>query len=223
MQTSFVFHMLRFFVQLLFPSSYEESRILSLTPADFSEAVVRRHDDAVSENPKIRSPFLYRDPLIKSAVQLAKYRGKKGVCRMLGQALWDVYGEDLSAHALLENIRWVVIPVPISREKKRTRGYNQSEEIAHGFLERADKNAFVLDTRLIRKVSSRESQTKTKTRRERRKNAKGSFIVVSPDAVRTKDILLIDDVVTTGATLADAARVLHQAGARRILCITVAH
>ncbi|GMU74450.1 MAG: hypothetical protein AMXMBFR44_6470 [Candidatus Campbellbacteria bacterium] len=142
---------------------------------------------------------------------------------MLGQALWDVYGEDLSAHALLENIHWVVVPVPISREKKRTRGYNQSEEIARGFLEHADKNAFILDVHVLRRLSSRKSQTKTQTRRERRKNAKDSFVVSSAEAAHEKNIVLIDDVVTTGATLTDAARALRCAGARRILCITVAH
>jgi len=103
------------------------------------------------------------------------------------------------------------------------RGYNQSEEIAIGFLRHADKSHFSLATDVLLRTQARESQTKQVTRLERTSNVAGTFVVKNNSKILENNILIIDDVVTTGATLREATRALRKAGARRILCITVAH
>jgi len=210
-------------IQLLFPSVGNEAEVVSMSSADFLTHAARRHQDTVLTKPKTISPFIYRDPQVRTAIHLAKYRGKKSVCRMLGDALWNIYGEDITSHALLSGIHWSVVPIPIASHKKRARGYNQSEEIMRGFLLRAPSVLFFAETEILRSVLKKESQTKTLSRRERKQNVAGSFFIPDPKTISGKHILLIDDVMTTGATVREAARTLTCAGARRILCITVAH
>lgn len=216
-------HIIRLLSLIFFPETELESRILFLQSGIFILHAQRRHNDVVHTRPRVLSPFVYRDTLVRTAVHLAKYRGKKRVCKMLGEALWDIYGEDLSCHALMSHAHWSVVPVPLSRAKRRRRGYNQSEEIACGFLVHADENVFSLCAAFLARASASSSQTKTVSRRERIRNVARSFTVPNPDDVRGKNILLLDDVMTTGATLTDAARALRSAGAHRVLCITVAH
>jgi ComF family protein len=214
---------LSFIARIFFPSSALETHAESLDAVGFYAEAPRRHNDTVLKNPKTLSPFIYRDVLVQTTIHLAKYRNRTNLCRMLGGVLWDIYGEDITSHALLSHICWSVVPIPLSPKKRRMRGYNQSEEIARGFCARCDSSVCMLDTSLLTRVHTHESQARTMSKRERRKNVAQSFFVPNPVHVAGKHILLIDDVVTTGATLHEAARALRKSGARRIICITVAH
>jgi len=97
-----------------------------------------------------------------------------------------------------------VIPVPLHPKKKKARTYNQSEMIAKGIAE-AMKSELIVDV-LIRNVHS-ESQTK-KNKIERWLNVKNVFAVKTKDVLNNKHVLLVDDVVTTGATLESCAQKL---------------
>ncbi|MBX4189617.1 hypothetical protein KW785_03450 [Candidatus Parcubacteria bacterium] len=76
---------------------------------------------------------------------------------------------------------------------------------------------------LLRKEKHTESQTKTANKRERLTNIDHSMRVVTPSAVEGRSIILLDDVTTTGATFKDARRALKEAGARKVLCVALAH
>lgn len=100
-----------------------------------------------------------------------------------------------------------IIPVPLHPKKKKARTYNQSEMIAKGMAE--SMNSKLIADVLIRSVHS-ESQTQ-KDKIERWLNVKNVFAVKSTDSLKNKHILLVDDVVTTGATLESCAQKLLQA------------
>lgn len=104
----------------------------------------------------------------------------------------------------------LIIPLPLSRRKLRSRGYNQCDYIAQGVSQvtgiKVCKNAVV-------RTKANETQTH-KSREERWKNVKGIFRVSNVDDVRGKSVLLVDDVLTTGATMADCARALVDAGCK---------
>ncbi len=215
-----IFHAL---IDFFFPLTSEERRVAAMTATDFMQCAARRHAHVVRKKPYTLSPFVYRDALVRTAIHVGKYRGKKSVCHMLGAVMWDIYGEDVAVHTLMCGMPWFVVPVPMSPRKKRKRGYNHAGEIAHSFVSHASADVCMYAPHCVGRVTHRESQTLTRSRSERQKNAHNVFVVTDTEAVRDKNILVIDDVTTSGATMSDMARALRAAGARRILCIAVAH
>lgn len=117
----------------------------------------------------------------------------------------------------------VLIPVPLHPRKIRARGFNQSELLADFLSENLapGMTLSVIKNALKRKKTTL-SQMKIKNYKERQKNIQGAFTILKPEEIRHKNILLVDDVATTGATLLECARVLKIAGARKISAIVIA-
>jgi ComF family protein len=117
----------------------------------------------------------------------------------------------------------VVIPVPLYPVKQRQRGFNQSEMIAHVALKLSSRKGFRHGLRADILVRARETKSQIGlTRHQRRENLRGAFRVAKPEAVSGREILLVDDVFTTGTTASECARVLRRAGATRVWVATVA-
>ena len=91
----------------------------------------------------------------------------------------------------------VLLPVPLSRKRKRQRGYNQSEMLARGISE---VTGLPIVTKAVRRLNFQRSQTSL-TRQERRENVEGTFVLQRPELIENKHVLLIDDICTTGATI----------------------
>ena len=162
----------------------------------------------------------YSDGL-RELIQLLKYQGVRpaaGVLgRMLSEALLEL-SEDFGDSAP------IVIPVPLHAAKLRQRGFNQSELIARAALKNFRVHGterLALQPALL--VRARETQSQTGLSAEqRRANVRGAFRVPEPTAIAGKDIVIVDDVFTTGTTLRECARVLRRAGAARVMVATVA-
>jgi ComF family protein len=117
----------------------------------------------------------------------------------------------------------ILIPVPLHKRKIRSRGFNQSELLADFLSENlAPGMALPVIKDALKRKKSTLSQMKIKNYRERRENIRGAFTILKPEEIRRKNILLVDDVATTGATLLECARILKAAGARKISAIVIA-
>ena len=114
-----------------------------------------------------------------------------------------------------------VLPVPLHASKRRQRGFNQAELIARGGLKFLDDAHFQLAANVLRRVKPTASQIGL-TRPQRQANVRGAFKVAHLNKVRACDVLLVDDVMTTGTTAAECARVLRRAGAKTVWVATVA-
>jgi ComF family protein len=117
----------------------------------------------------------------------------------------------------------LLVPVPLTESRKKERGYNQAERLAEAVEEKL-KGAGVetrLETELLEKRRETELQ-KQKTRRERAENVHGAYHVKKRKACRDKTILLIDDILTTGATGSECARLLLSAGASKVIFLVAA-
>jgi ComF family protein len=115
----------------------------------------------------------------------------------------------------------LVVPVPLYSSKRRERGFNQAELIACAVLK---KNAFT-GARLATDVLERTRPTVSQiglTRPQRVENIRGAFRVRHPSRVSRRNVLLVDDVLTTGTTASECARILRKAGAERVWVATVA-
>lgn len=117
----------------------------------------------------------------------------------------------------------IVIPVPLHQRKLRARGFNQSELLADFLGENlAPGMTLPVLKGILKRKKSTFSQMKIKNYKERRKNIQGAFTVLKKEEIKHKNILLVDDIATTGATLLECARILKTAGARKISAIVVA-
>ena len=163
-------------------------------------------------------------PNIESCISALYYEGKvrDSLLRYKFHSVTvyaKIYGEIL-AKCIDENgiscdsITWV----PLSRRRKRQRGYDQAQLIAEELGRRLD----VPCHRLLKKIRNNPAQSGTGGPAARRANVAGVYRCLSPDETRGKRILLVDDIVTTGATLSAAAAVLRSAGAEKICAATVA-
>jgi ComF family protein len=118
----------------------------------------------------------------------------------------------------------LLVPVPLYKNKQRQREFNQSELIARAALKRLPEEIRagleLADSVLVRQRDTR-SQTGL-TRHQRRENMRGAFVVSDASKIVGRDVILVDDVLTTGTTAAECARVLRRAGAKRVYVATVA-
>lgn len=131
-----------------------------------------------------------------------KYRGRWRLAYEMGR--W--YGAELREGGLLHNLD-LIIPVPLHPLKRLLRGYNQSEYLAEGI---AHELGVELDRTSLRRHRNNRSQTRQR-RHERWENVAGVFSVRNPEKLVGKHILLVDDVLTTGATLISCGEALLKA------------
>lgn len=141
---------------------------------------------------------------IQTLIHELKYRKNKEAGRFLGRLM----AKRIEGSKRFNGID-ALIPLPISARKERVRGYNQAEVIC-------DVMSGVMDIPVVTGVVSREKQTESQTmkrRKERWQNVEGSFVVSNASALRDKHVLLVDDVITTGATIeACASEILKVPG-----------
>lgn len=138
-------------------------------------------------------------------------------CRENGIFLGQEIGKSLLKTADYQGIDYI-IPIPLHPKKEKIRGYNQSHVIAEGISQ--IMNIPIAENCLVRSVFT-DTQTR-KTRDERYENVKDIFALKNPEKFKGKHVLLVDDVLTTGATLMSAGKALTQVEGIKISVATVA-
>jgi ComF family protein len=159
---------------------------------------------------------------MREAIQLLKYERAESVARPLGRLLVRVI-ERMGEGGMEREL--VVIAVPLFAAKQRQRGYNQSVLLAEEAMRSLERNGSGWRLNAAHRAVIRTRQTESQfglISRERRRNLRGAFTVKDPAAVSGSNVLLIDDIYTTGATARECARVLRQAGATKVWVATVA-
>lgn len=153
--------------------------------------------------------FFYYEPKSETTriIKEMKYHGHPEYGVFLGK----LAATEFSRHGFFEGID-AIVPLPLARRRLRQRGFNQSMEIAKGISE-ATGLPIVNDA--VRRVSFKASQAGS-SHLEREANVEGAFEIVSGELVRDRHVLLVDDVVTTGATMRACLQQLQGAGAAKL-------
>ncbi|MCI0619682.1 hypothetical protein L0Y40_01450 [Candidatus Wolfebacteria bacterium] len=166
----------------------------------------------------------YRDPLVRAAVWALKYQRSRRASTLLAEALARELMEHLGDRALFESgTRYLLAPVPLSPVRLRERGFNQATLLAEALSALHPELSLTLVPDILIRTRDTAHQTALKRREERIANVQGCFAVPDPKRVRGKDIIVLDDVTTTGATMNEARWVLTDAGARSVITIAAAH
>jgi ComF family protein len=150
--------------------------------------------------------YFTRESLVQHLMHQFKYKGNQE----LGIQLGKMMGQSIkSAHRIKPD---ALIPLPLFRAKEKKRGYNQATILCEGMAE-------CLQVPVLKNVIIRSQHTETQTKKgriERWHNMEGKFELIDPTAIQNKHIMLVDDVVTTGATLEACGAELLKAGNVRL-------
>lgn len=157
------------------------------------------------------SPLRYKAPVDES-IRRFKFTGRRWYAKTYGVLTAQCVQDHLAGKYDL--LSWV----PVSAKRKRQRGYDQSFLLA----QETGKNLGQPVFSTLEKVRDNKAQSSLEDDASRRANVLGAYRVPEPSLVAGKRVLLIDDVVTTGETLAECARTLRMAGAEEVLCVTLA-
>jgi len=222
--TGKLIHIFKGFLDLLFPQKCLDCGISGTI---LCESCLMLFPLFLAENkppnlPEIDEIFVatsYENEIVKKTIWLFKYRGVKTLAEPLSALMVKRLGNKITH--LISNFSQttVIIPIPLSRKKIKKRGYNQAEILGKCL---SDKLSIKMETNVLYKIKETISQVEIKDRDKRLKNIKGVFVVKNPEIIKNKIIILVDDIITTGATLNEAGRVLKQAGAEKIIGLTVA-
>lgn len=149
---------------------------------------------------------------VQNLIHQLKYKGKQAI----GEYLGEQYGKELKTFPEFQTD--LIIPVPLHKKKQRIRGYNQSECFCKGL---SVSMGIKVDTSTLKRIGNTETQTR-KSRFTRWQNMNDQFVVGDISKVKDKTILLVDDVITTGATIESCAITLLNAGAKSVSVVSIA-
>lgn len=158
----------------------------------------------------------YSNPALKELIHYLKYKGFLKAGKALGEILTK-YLNRLN----LNPQDFIIVPVPLYGTRHRKRGFNQAELLAE--IVGKHFNRPVL-TKVLKRIKETKPQIEISDYKIRSENIKGVFSVAEKqkELVKGKQIILVDDVCTSGATIKEAARTLKRAGARKIIALVVA-
>ncbi len=166
--------------------------------------------------------FDYTDPRAKKLIWKLKYHGLTAVAPAVARLLSELVLPDLADQVLFGVHRFLLVPIPITPKRKRERGFNQAAVLARE-LARQNSDLLSYEPKIVAKIKDTPTQVSIKGRAARLKNLQGAFAVTDPAKVKNQTVIVLDDVITTGATVAEARRALRAAGARKVLALAVAH
>jgi ComF family protein len=147
--------------------------------------------------------YFTKESLMQHLMHQFKYKGN----RELGLQFGNIMGEQLNRSGRFNDID-ALIPLPLFPAKEKRRGYNQASLLCMGMAES-------MKIPVLEKAITRPQHTETQTKKgriERWKNMEGKFVLTNPEQIKNKHLLLVDDVVTTGATLESCGHELQKAG-----------
>ena len=158
--------------------------------------------------------FFSKETIVAHLLHQLKYKGKKEVGEYCGRLI----GEAIRNSGLTEKID-ALIPLPLFKKKEKMRGYNQATVICEGI-------ASVINKPVLKNAIGRSSFTETQThknRLERWENMQERFVLQDAGLIKGKHVLLVDDVITTGATLEACGSVILQSGTTKLSIFTFAY
>ncbi len=171
------------------------------------------------EVPRALILFEYGSPIVRKAIREIKFRGNRKIARLMAGLLYDELLEKLSEEKMFggaaRSAAPLLLPIPVSPKRRRERGWNQCELLAEELARLDGGTNFEFRKDILVKNKNTADQI-GRGRKERLKNLKDAFSIKNEKLVKDRFIIVLDDVITTGATIEEACRALRSCGARGI-------
>lgn len=169
--------------------------------------------------------FDYQQPLVKKAIWALKYHRRRALGRYFGTALYREFFKQLIRGGKHLGEEIVLLPIPANKKALASRGYNHAAVIAETIATcgKADGMRISAPRNVLFKKKEVLQQVKARGRMKRAQNVANAFDIRDGEKLFGKTVILIDDVITTGATMSEARRVVRVWKPKRILALAVAH
>ena len=208
-------------LDFLFPRSAPVISIQNMSADEIDQKIPRAKE---IDGEECKALFDYRNELARQAIWEIKYRKNEKILGAFCKIFYEYMLDELADKALFSDFKNpILVPIPSSKSRLKERGYNQCELIAEELMRVDGGKNFTLSKNILEKTKDSPSQTSVKNRAKRLSNLKGCFRAANPDKISGANIILIDDVITTGATMSEAKKTLLNAGARQVMCFALAH
>ncbi len=212
-------------VDFLSPEDRKVDKLLRLDPSLLYKLLPKpRHIDT----PLVEALFDYRDDRVRTIIKVIKYKSNLGMIKRMAVYLYEEIIEFASDASLFEGGgKIIIVPIPASKERRSERGWSQCELLCKE-VEKLGEGRLLFRFDILKKIKDTKRQTDL-TREERLQNVRGSMRAdYNPgDELWKKPenatIIVIDDVLTTGATFHEAKRALRAAGIKKVVGFFIAH
>lgn len=189
----------------------------------FSETLSKSAKTSHIASKDVKAIFSYRNPLVKTLIWNIKFRRNKIFVRIASELFYTELSKRYSSE-ISDQKPIIIIPMPISKKRRRQRGYNQMEIIADGIKKLDIENKFEIRNDLItRKHTPPQSSLHRKDRLVNMKDVFKIEKVKSISDIPNRTIIIIDDVITTGTTTNELKNILLEVGIKNIEIIALAH
>lgn len=175
----------------------------------------------------------YQNVIVREIIHSLKYSRVTSAIKPIGKII-EMYLNKILVNNHIQLSSSIIIPIPLHHQKFRKRGFNQAELIAKKLQVKLTTSQVVnvnlnnikhstpnIELNNLVRIKNTASQTKLK-KEERQKNIENCFILQNPEKIAGKNIILVDDVFTSGSTIKEAVYVLKNAGARKVLAFVIA-
>jgi len=189
-----------------------EKDILAIIPAS----------DEIGES-YLKPFFLYKNKLCKKAIWAIKYNKNQIILSKFSNLFYEFIIANIAEANLFSPFeKPILMPIPMYKDDIQKRGYNQSILIVEEIFKIDNGINFEIETKIFKKIKNTPHQSSLKNKNERLKNLKNCFCI-NENFVKNRNIILIDDVITTGTTMKEARDTLKKAGAKKVICFSIAH
>lgn len=212
--------MLQYILELIFPRTARERNVERLANDELTLQLSPKSNYTTAKV-QITTLTEYDSAYARELIYSLKFHNSRTAAHVLALVLQDYLTEFLADETIFGSRPTILVPVPISKKRLHERGFNQIERILYELVKLNGSYKNLVHMNILKRTKHTTPQTKLK-RKERLLNLSGAFTLLDPKKARTAHVVVIDDIATTGATLAEIKRTLEVSGCKQITLLAIA-